>query len=265
MSPRARATSPLAPQIGPASSGPHPSTTITTVPPTQPLGPCGRVTRLVLSLPRMTAISHLPQSYATITARRPTHTRPPRSSEAPPCPSIRTSDAFGGEIPKTTPSAERVSVGPRRPGGSAASGPAPPRPGAGPRGRGLTRAELPDWPLCGWQGRADCPLACSRMGGAAVRPALPPRVLGPAGARGGAGRGRGRGAGAGPGRASVPAPGAAERALSARAAGGPSVRERPGPIQWPLSAGPFVREAAASCGAGLGGEGRKRSEPRPRR
>ena len=43
--------------------------------------------------------------------------------------------------------------------------------------------------------------------------------------------------------------------LSARAAGGLSVRERPGPIQWPLSAGPFVQEAATSCGAGLGRAG----------
>ena len=53
--------------------------------------------------------------------------------------------------------------------------------------------------------------------------------------------------------------------LSVRAAGGLSVRERPGPIQWPLSAGPFVQEAATSCGAGLGRAGRKRSELRPRR
>lgn len=43
--------------------------------------------------------------------------------------------------------------------------------------------------------------------------------------------------------------------LSARAAGGLSVRERPGPIQWPLSAGPFVQEAATSCGAWLGRAG----------
>lgn len=32
--------------------------------------------------------------------------------------------------------------------------------------------------------------------------------------------------------------------LSVRAAGGLSVRERPGPPQWLLSAGPFVQEAA---------------------
>ncbi|XP_019494830.1 PREDICTED: uncharacterized protein LOC109381055 [Hipposideros armiger] len=58
---------------------------------------------------------------------------------------------------------------------------------------------------------------------------------------------------AGPGRSGRPPPRRVPRSgvLSARAAGGLSVRERPGPIQWPLSAGPFVQEAATSCGAGL--------------
>lgn len=76
--------------------------------------------------------------------------------------------------------------------------------------------------------------------------------------------------GRGPRRPRAPAWGPGARGvrgavLSARAAGGLSVRERPGPIQWPLSAGPFVQEAATSCGAGLGQAGRKRSELRPRR
>lgn len=61
----------------------------------------------------------------------------------------------------------------------------------------------------------------------------------------------------GPGRVRCPPPRRVPRSwvLSARAAGGLSVRERPGPIQWPLSAGPFVQGAATSCGAGLGQEG----------
>lgn len=94
-------------------------------------------------------------------------------------------------------------------------------------------------------GRADTPLAA----GCALRP----RPRAPcSGSRRRPGREQGR---AGPGRAG-PRPGPRRSwVLSARAAGGLSVRERPGPIQWPLSAGPFVQEAATSCGAWLGRAG----------
>lgn len=51
--------------------------------------------------------------------------------------------------------------------------------------------------------------------------------------------------------------GPARRLLSARASGGLSPHERPSPIQWPLSAGPFVQEAATSCRTEKGAGGRK--------
>lgn len=213
------------------------------------------------------------KATATITARRPTQTRPRKHSEAPTCPSVRTSDAFWGKSQRPRP---LQSVSPfagaraRRPGQPAV--PHHQGPGAGPRGGGAA------------------PALSSRIGPArpagAGRPPIGPQPEGrgrrqpraPA-ARPGAGRARGRraagcsdragraGRARREGRAGRQSPRRAPRrgALSAGAAGGPSVRERPGPIQWPLSAGPFVREAATSCGAGLGRGGRKRSEPRTRR
>lgn len=51
--------------------------------------------------------------------------------------------------------------------------------------------------------------------------------------------------------------GPARRLLSARASGSLSPHERPSPIQWPLSAGPFVQEAATSCRIEKGAGGRK--------
>ena len=111
---------------------------------------------------------------------------------------------------------------------------------------------------------------------AAQGPGGPPNAGLRAGPRGGAGRGRSQGAAelvpVSPQPAGRAAPasrsgrgwrawgahgGPASRSwvLSARAAGGLSVRERPGPIQWPLSAGLFVQEAATSCGAGPGQAG----------
>lgn len=51
--------------------------------------------------------------------------------------------------------------------------------------------------------------------------------------------------------------GPARGLLSAWASGGLSPHERPSPIQWPLSAGPFVQEAATSCRIEKGAGGRK--------
>lgn len=55
--------------------------------------------------------------------------------------------------------------------------------------------------------------------------------------------------------------GPARRLLSARASGGLSPHERPSPIQWPLSAGPFVQEAATSCRTEKGVGGRAGMSP----
>ncbi|XP_069853856.1 collagen alpha-1(I) chain-like [Dipodomys merriami] len=133
--------------------------------------------------------------------------------------------------------------------------PPPPRPreNAAPRGRRVASATGPagrgagpaphELPLLAGRRpaeRAGFPLAASRE----ARPRGPgaePRGGDPAG----------RGDGRAPRRTPRGAPAALISAGSWR-------RGRPGPIQWPLSAGPFVREAATSCRARLGAGGRKR-------
>lgn len=84
----------------------------------------------------------------------------------------------------------------------------------------------------------------------------PPRALGfsPRSASVGYGGGARRGRTRAPPRVLL---GPACRVLSAQAAGGLSPHELPSPIQWPLSAGPFVQEAATSCRTEQGAGGRK--------
>lgn len=210
------------------------------------------------SLPGMATEATFSKATATITETRPTQTRRRTRSEAPTCPSSRTSAAFGGKEQTSRPLHSVASLVRARARLAARRPALPGRGGGATSGAGPLRRGLPDWPPRCRQGRAGRPLARSRRGGAAA-------------AGRGAGRARGRRGDAegraGPSRASVPAPGAAEQGLISAGSWRPVRARAPRPnsmaiVRRPLCSGGghFLRGRA-----GTGGQETLRAEPRPRR